>query len=196
MVHGGQVGTLSMDGEGLTLRDEFGTAHHVSAAADGTLRVGEAAVRAHRAGDGSLLIEGIRNLPAWGAVVRSTRWVFLDGQVFTFETDRPHGRRAGSAAAAGPLTAPMPATVRTVNVARGDAVRRGDVLVVLEAMKMELPVRALADGTVSAVHCREGEMVQSGQELVEVTASPELSSRPQPQRGNNGTEADDRSGTR
>lgn len=194
MVHARQVGTLSMPGERLTLLDEFGTAHQVSPAADGTLRVGEAAVRIHRAGDGSLLIEGARNLPAWGAVVGSTRWVFLDGRVFTFEADRPQGRRAGSAADAGPLTAPMPATVRTVTVARGDTVRRGDVLVVLEAMKMELPVRAAADGVVSAVHCREGEMVQSGQELIEVTASPGLSSRPQSQRGSNGTEADDRSG--
>ena len=196
MVHGRPVGTLSMNGQRLTLLDEFGTSHHVSPAADGTVRVGEAAVRTHRAGDGSLLIEGVRNLPAWGAVVGSTRWVFLDGQVFTFETGRPQGGRAGSAADAGPLTAPMPATVRRVTVGLGDVVRRADVLVVLEAMKMELPVRAAADGVVSAIHCHEGEMVQSGQELIEVTVSPDLSSGRQSQPGSNGTEADDQSATR
>jgi biotin carboxyl carrier protein len=47
-------------------------------------------------------------------------------------------------------------------------VRRGDVLMVLEAMKMELPVRAPADGTVARVNCREGELVQPGEALAEL----------------------------
>jgi 3-methylcrotonyl-CoA carboxylase alpha subunit len=41
-------------------------------------------------------------------------------------------------------------------------------MVILEAMKMELPVRAMADATVTAVNCREGDLVQAGQELVEL----------------------------
>jgi biotin carboxyl carrier protein len=41
-------------------------------------------------------------------------------------------------------------------------------LIVLEAMKMELPVRAPADGTIARVNCREGELVQPGQELAEL----------------------------
>jgi biotin carboxyl carrier protein len=44
--------------------------------------------------------------------------------------------------------------------------KKGDTLVVAEAMKMELPIRALADGTVTAVSCREGELVEGGQTLV------------------------------
>lgn len=184
-----------MPDEPVTLLDEFGTSHRVSAE-DGIVRVGDAAVRVHRFRDGRFLLEGDRNLAAWGAVVGDTRWVFLDGQVFTFERDRPQGRRAGSPAHVGPLTAPMPATVRTVAVGPGDAVQRNDVLIVLEAMKMELPVRAEADGVVSAVHCREGAMVQSGQELIEMAPSPDLSSHVQSQRGNSGTEGGGRSGTR
>ena len=62
----------------------------------------------------------------------------------------------------------MPATVRRIEVKPGQAVRRGDVLIVLEAMKMELPVRATADGTVARLNCREGELVQPGQELAEL----------------------------
>jgi biotin carboxyl carrier protein len=62
----------------------------------------------------------------------------------------------------------MPATVRRIEVKPGQAVRRGDVLIVLEAMKMELPVRAPADGTIARVNCREGELVQPGQELAEL----------------------------
>ena len=62
----------------------------------------------------------------------------------------------------------MPATVRQVVVSPGARVQQGDVLLVLEAMKMELPVRAPGDGTVAAVNCREGELVQAGQELIEL----------------------------
>jgi biotin carboxyl carrier protein len=62
----------------------------------------------------------------------------------------------------------MPATVRRIEAKPGQAVRRGDVLIVLEAMKMELPVRAPADGTIARVNCREGELVQPGQELAEL----------------------------
>jgi len=63
--------------------------------------------------------------------------------------------------------APMPATVIRVQVKPGDAVRKGDIVLVLEAMKMELPIRALGEGIVAAVHCREGELVQPDTALVE-----------------------------
>jgi biotin carboxyl carrier protein len=61
----------------------------------------------------------------------------------------------------------MPATVITVKVKPGDAVKKGDVVVVLEAMKMELPLRALGDGVVAAVRCRQGDLVQADAVLVE-----------------------------
>ena len=65
----------------------------------------------------------------------------------------------------------MPATVRRINVAVGDAVAAGDTLIVLEAMKMELPIRAGAAGTVTSIACREGELVQPGVALVEIEAA-------------------------
>ena len=61
----------------------------------------------------------------------------------------------------------MPATVIKVQVKAGDAVKKGDVVVVLEAMKMELPIRALGDATVAAVRCKEGELVGADDVLVE-----------------------------
>ena len=69
--------------------------------------------------------------------------------------------------AAGAVTAPMPATVLRINVKPGDAVKKGDILVLLEAMKMELPVRATDAGVVAAVRCREGELVDADAVLLE-----------------------------
>ena len=79
----------------------------------------------------------------------------------------PASRRRASTSAGRDLTAPMPATVIKVQVKPGDAVKKGDIVVVLEAMKMELPLRALGDGVVSAVRCKEGELVPADATLVE-----------------------------
>ncbi len=77
-------------------------------------------------------------------------------------------RRRSSVDGAQSLTAPMPATVVKVLVKPGDRVAKGDTVVLLEAMKMELPLRAAADATVKAVHCREGDLVQPDAVLVEM----------------------------
>jgi biotin carboxyl carrier protein len=76
--------------------------------------------------------------------------------------------RAGRGQAIQALTAPMPATVLKVLAQPGAAVRKGDALIILEAMKMEWPIRAPADGVVKAVNCREGELVQPEIVLVEL----------------------------
>jgi 3-methylcrotonyl-CoA carboxylase alpha subunit len=61
----------------------------------------------------------------------------------------------------------MPATVTTINIKAGDAVKDGDVILLLEAMKMELPIRAPHDAIVKRVNCRAGELVQPGAPLVD-----------------------------
>ena len=57
--------------------------------------------------------------------------------------------------------------VARVVVAVGGRVAEGDEVIVLEAMKMELPVRAPGDGRVRAVHCRPGELVQPDVSLID-----------------------------
>ncbi len=64
------------------------------------------------------------------------------------------------------INAPMPGTILAVNVKPGQAVKRGDVLVVLEAMKMENEIMAPNDGTVGTVNVAKGQSVQSGATLL------------------------------
>ena len=96
-------------------------------------------------------------------------WVHLDGAVFLLEIgdeERPEARKRQDAG--GSLMAPMPATVLSIVAPVGTAVATGETLLLLEAMKMELPIRAPRDGVVAAVHCREGELVQPGVTLVDL----------------------------
>ena len=108
---------------------------------------------------------------------RNGRWAFWNGLVFrsTHVEETASGVVPGAPARNDsrprfhqPLTAPMPATVLQVLVAPGSAVKKGDTVVLLEAMKMELPIRAPADATVRAVNCREGELVQPETVLIEL----------------------------
>lgn len=64
------------------------------------------------------------------------------------------------------IRAPMTGKVVKVGVAAGDVVKAGDVVAVLEAMKMEYRLTAPHDGKVDSVHCKEGELVDLGKNLV------------------------------
>lgn len=80
----------------------------------------------------------------------------------------PAAKPAAPAGAAGSVVvkAPMPGTVVNVVVSAGQAVKAGDDLVFIEAMKMETPVKAPQDGTVATVDVAKGESVDSGKVLV------------------------------
>ena len=67
-----------------------------------------------------------------------------------------------TAAVANQIRAEMVANVWKVVVAEGDAVADGDTLVILESMKMEIPVIAESDGTVTTLAVGEGDVVQEG----------------------------------
>lgn len=60
------------------------------------------------------------------------------------------------------VCAPMPGTILSVNVQNGSAVKKGDVLMILEAMKMENEIMAPCDGTITSVNTSKGASVESG----------------------------------
>ena len=60
------------------------------------------------------------------------------------------------------MTSPMPGTILAINVAAGDTVKRGQVLMVLEAMKMENEIMCPCDGKIASVNTSKGSSVESG----------------------------------
>ena len=119
--------------------------------------------------------DGIRTWTVAVAGPPENRWVWIDGQVA--KLDGPAKTRGRGRTDRHDLSSPMPATVVRVLVDVGATVARGDTLVMLEAMKMELPIRAPVDGQVRAVHCRAGDLVQPGINLLDL--DPQNSPTPQ-----------------
>lgn len=78
----------------------------------------------------------------------------------------PAPKAAGGAAGAVKISAPMPGTIMKVNVEPGQSVKKGTVLAILEAMKMENEIMAPQDGTVASVNVTKGQQVNSGDLMV------------------------------
>ena len=97
-------------------------------------------------------------------------WTTTGGHTRTCVVDGAPKRTGASRAAASDMTAPMPATVVKIAVAIGERVAAGAPVVVLEAMKMELTVRAARDGVVRTIGCAVGDLVKPGVRLVEIDA--------------------------
>ncbi len=97
-------------------------------------------------------------------------WVKWRGETYVLDTA---GReRSVDALASTEIAAPMPGMIIAVHATAGQRVKRGELVCVLEAMKMELRVEAPADGTVTKVLCAPGDQVRRGQRLAEFEPVP------------------------
>ena len=97
--------------------------------------------------------------------------VNVNGTAYEVEIEEMTGAPAAAPVAAAPaapagagerVAAPMPGNILSVNVAAGDTVKKGQVLMILEAMKMENEIMAPCDGRVTAVAVTKGAAVESG----------------------------------
>ena len=128
----------------------------------------EAQILQAKDGKLDLLIDGQR-VTAYVSSDQTRRWVTVNGRTLLLNKSSG-GRRSSSGHhhAAGELTAPMPGQIRAVNVSEGDTVTKGQTLLLLEAMKMEIRVQAPRDGVVKKLFVQQGQTVEREQLLVEI----------------------------
>ena len=122
-----------------------------------------------RANEGKLelLIEGER-VTAYVSSNGAKRWVTINGQTVVLTKSSSAKRRGARYDHASELAAPMPGQVRGVNVSEGEAVTKGQTLLVLEAMKMEIRIQAPFNGVVSTISVKVGQTVEREQILVKM----------------------------
>ncbi len=114
-----------------------------------------------------LLIDG-KHVTAYVSSDNAKRWVTVNGQTFVLTKSSGAKRRGAGHDHASELAAPMPGLVRAVNVSEGDAVTKGQTLLLLEAMKMEIRVQAPRDAIVKKLFVKQGQTVEREQVLIEV----------------------------
>lgn len=81
---------------------------------------------------------------------------------------QPKQTQNAPSAGGGTISAPMPGTINDVRVKVGDSVKKGQVLLILEAMKMENEIMASSDGTVKSVDVSKGASVSAGDALITI----------------------------
>ncbi len=128
-----------------------------------------------RIGDGMLRVDiDGRAETVYVAGPPDDRWAFWNGYAYRLkdtegtEATETSVRRRARGTHLLEVASPMPALIVAIKVKEGDHVKNGDTLLIIEAMKMELPVSAPGDGRVKAIKCRLGELVPGDAVLVEL----------------------------
>lgn len=156
----GQVYSINIERQGASYRVELGEKTH------------EVGILDAAPGEISLLFDGRPITLYWAADGRG-KWLSLDGCTYLLE--KPSSRRAagpGERQAGASLRAPMPAQVQAVNVSEGEEIEKGQTLILLEAMKMEIRLAAPQKGRIAKLPAYEGQSVERGQLLVEIEDIP------------------------
>ena len=127
-------------------------------------------------GGGILAIDG-RRYPVYGARRKESIFISVGPASFEFKPAEASARRRARGLAAAEIVAPMPGKVLKVMVRDGDLVEAGQALVVIEAMKMETTLAAESAALVKHVRVAEGDAVDHGGVLIELSPAPASSAR-------------------
>ncbi|MEP7135069.1 MAG: biotin/lipoyl-containing protein [Chloroflexota bacterium] len=96
------------------------------------------------------------------------RWVTINGQTVVLTKSSGVQRKGSGQDHGSGLAAPMPGLVRSVNVVEDEPVVKGQTLMLLEAMKMEIRIQAKSDGVVKKLLVKQGQTVERDQVLIEI----------------------------
>lgn len=106
-------------------------------------------------------------------IIKGQLWIHFEGRTFTYENpaQKKFGKKGAGKAKSGEILAPMPGKVTKLLKAAGDKVETGDVVLVMEAMKMEYTLKADVSGKIETLSCKPGDQVPLGKLLVKIHES-------------------------
>lgn len=103
-------------------------------------------------------------------LIKGQLWVHFEGRTFVFENpaEKKNGKKGAGKAHSNEILAPMPGKITKVLKKPGDGIQAGDVVLVMEAMKMEYTLKASVAGTVESLNCKVNDQVALGKLLVQI----------------------------
>lgn len=107
--------------------------------------------------------------------IKNKIWFHYEGETFCYEIpsrEKRH-REAKGHASPGVIHAPMPGKIIKVNKRKGDSVQAGEVVLVMEAMKMEYSLESDINGVVDVIHCNEDDQTMVGEVLAKIVENKE-----------------------
>lgn len=106
-------------------------------------------------------------------IVKGQLWVHFQGRTFVYENplQKKFGKKGAGKAKSGEILAPMPGKVTKILKKEGDSIETGDVVLVMEAMKMEYTLKADVSGKIETLSCKAGDQVALGKLLVKINES-------------------------
>jgi acetyl/propionyl-CoA carboxylase alpha subunit len=113
--------------------------------------------------------------------IQGTLWVHINGKTFAYDAKTQSiNSDKTETVANGEIQAPMPGRITRISVRAGDKVAAQQVLIVMEAMKMEYYLKASCEGFVRSLACQEGDQVEMGQSLLTYGADSSAQQKTRP----------------
>lgn len=113
-----------------------------------------------------------KTIKVYAQKIKGEVWIHMNGRTFIYhdEAQQQMKKKGKQSAHTGDLIAPMPGKVTKILKQEGEAVSQGEVVVVMEAMKMEYTLKSDGSGKIKTVNCKVGEQVSLGKILVHIEA--------------------------